>query len=377
MSHKYSVLIPDGNKHTLLYVANSFSKVKGVKLYTMAFDKRSAMKFSRYIYNYSYYKKPETDLEWVNNINTEIEKHDIDLIMPVFEEGIRILIEHKTHLKHPNKLCVLPNLKDFLIANNKGKLYNHLEKNNFNKPNSIIVENNIQTNLNALLNKIKFPVVVKPVEGYGGGLKVALYKDKKSCIDFFENTELDCNYIVQEYINGYDGGCSVLCKEGVVLHYTMQKAIMKGGNNFAPLVALKFFYDEKLLEQIKRLMKSLNWSGVCHIDVRYDDFDKTYKILEINARFWSSLEASTLAGTNFPDLYASLSLGKTLETQAYSKIKFYNLKGLIKGLKQRKKELFNINFILNNTPMGFALKDPLPMVYKFISRTIVIIMKKQ
>ena len=46
---KLSVLIPDGESHLLIYIVNSFSLEKGVKLYIMSGKKNNPMRFSRHI----------------------------------------------------------------------------------------------------------------------------------------------------------------------------------------------------------------------------------------------------------------------------------------------------------------------------------------
>ena len=50
-------------------------------------------------------------------------------------------------------------------------------------------------------------------------------------------------------------------------------------------------------------------------------------------------------------------------------VDYLNLKGVFKKTKQDIRFIFKTNFMLNNTPLKFALKDPVPMVYKFIMRT--------
>ena len=84
---------------------------------------------------------PKTDTAgWIQNINSAVEKSQIDVILPVFELGIRKLIVHQAQLKHIDKLCPLPGLKEFEIAIEKGALYLHLKKNGIACPKSVIVK---------------------------------------------------------------------------------------------------------------------------------------------------------------------------------------------------------------------------------------------
>jgi predicted ATP-grasp superfamily ATP-dependent carboligase len=53
-----------------------------------------------------------------------------------------------------------------------------------------------------------------------------------------------------------------------------------------------------LIEAIKKIMKSLDWSGVANIDCRYDEKEEIFKIIEINTRYWINVDASAIANVN-------------------------------------------------------------------------------
>ena len=61
-------------------------------------------------------------------------------------------------------------------------------------------------------------------------------------------------------------------------------------------MGVEFLYEDKLLKSVMILIKPLNWSGITHIDMRYDEKTNNFKVIEINPRFWSSIEASLFAG---------------------------------------------------------------------------------
>ena len=130
------------------------------------------------------------------------------------------------------------------------------------------------------------------------------------------------------------------------------------------------------MELAKKLMKSLNWSGVANIDMIYDQERDLVQVLEINPRYWLTIDASAIAGVNFTYLYCLNALGVNFEVPAYSELKYLNLKGLVKSVRKDPLLLFNFKFIWNNTPFKFAIKDPIPMIYHFIWRTKNILLQK-
>jgi len=361
-----SVLIPDGESHILLYVVNCLAQQKDIDVHIMSNTRDNPMRYSRYVRSFSYYPESKTDIEWIENINKEIEKKSIDVVMPIFETGIRKLIAYKKHINDNTKLGILPSLTNFNSAINKGMLSIYLEENNIPNPKSILIDSFKDINK---IDGLNFPIIIKPSEGFGGGKGIKVFKNKESIKKYFNESSFEYANIVQEYIEGYDIDCSVLCRKGDILAFTIQKGNMIGKNQFAPQFGLSFLYEQELYNVVQRLMKSLDWNGVAHIDMRYDQNTKEFKVIEINTRFWVSLDASLIAGINFPYLYCLSSMGNIFQKPQYKYIEYLNLKGLIKKIKQDIKFIFKLNFMINNTPLKFALKDPVPMIYKFISRT--------
>ena len=171
-------------------------------------------------------------------------------------------------------------------------------------------------------------------------------------------------------------GCNVLCKKGEILAYTMQRGNMWNTKPFSPQIGLDMVYEEDLLNTVKKLMKSLNWSGVANVDLRFDIKNNTYKVLEINPRYWETLHASLMANVNFPYLLCQTTLGKKFEIPAYEHLEYLNLKGIFQKTRTTPSFLLNLKYIWKNTPLKYTFKDPLPTVYKFIWRSKNILVRK-
>ncbi|MCK0125139.1 ATP-grasp domain-containing protein [Gelidibacter sp. F2691] len=355
-----SVLIPDGESHLLIYVINSLSQIKEIKIFIMSNVKYIPMRYSRHIYHFSYYRKTEHEQAWISNINYEIETHKIDIVMPIFEDGIETIIKFRKYLDS-NKLCLLPTYINFETAKNKWLLTKHLLVNDIPFPKSMLYSPNASFNL----DNFRFPIILKPILETGGGDGVCFFENKEALQRHLLSEKIGKEQLIQEYVKGYDIGCSVLCKNGDILAFTIQRATMLNSNPFKPLLGVKFVYEEDLYKIVERLMKSLDWSGVAHIDLKYDIENKTFKVIEVNTRFWGSLDASLMAGVNFPHLYCLTSLNACFEHPKYDSINYLNLKGLAKSIIKNKSLLFDGNFILKNTPVSFALKDPLPTIFKY------------
>lgn len=367
INNNFSVLIPDGEAPVLMIVLNCLSEIKGIKIHVMSNDKNIPFKHSKNVHKFSYYPKPDSQTDFIDNINEEVDKHDIDLILPIFEDAIRLILKNINLICSIDKLALLPSIDDFNIANNKSLLNKHLEKSNLPFPKSQIIKKNIDFNI----NKIKYPIIVKPVEGIGGGSGVYVFKENSELKEFIKSDKFNCTYLLQDYVEGYDIDCSVLCENGEILAYTIQKPNLYANTKFAPQLAFKFVKEDKLFDDVKNLMQTLNWSGVAHLDMRYDKNTKEFKVIEVNPRYWGSVEASLYAGVNFPYLHCMASLNQKFSMPEYKFINFMLLKGLVKSIKNDKSYLLKIDFIFKNTPIKYMLNDPMPTLYRlsrFISR---------
>ncbi|SFD07371.1 ATP-grasp domain-containing protein [Algibacter pectinivorans] len=355
-----SIFIPDGEAPVLMIVLNCLSEIKRIKIHVMSNNKDIPMKYSKKVFKFYYKPKTENGSDYINNINEITKNQEVDLIMPIFEDSIRIITKYKNLLTSPNKLALLPSHSNFEKAINKNSLTNFLEALGLPYPKSQVIKINVKPDL----SKIEYPVLIKPIDSPGGGLGIEVFNEEREFLKFLKSIDSKTNYLAQDYIEGYDIDCSVLCRNGEVLAYTIQKPNMYGGHKFAPQISFKFVKEDAIINQVKTLMKALAWSGVAHLDMRFDENAKNFKVVEINPRFWGSLEASLFAGVNFPYLYYLSSLNKTFETPDYKLIDFMLLKGLVKSIKKNKSQLLKLKFIFNNTPIKYMLSDLKPTIYR-------------
>ncbi|WP_299129492.1 ATP-grasp domain-containing protein [uncultured Winogradskyella sp.] len=369
-----SVLIPDTDNDKLLslQVVNCLSVKKNIKIYILTSKKSNHLRYSLNVKRVTLVPKCDS-IEWINYINILVEKHRIDVILPVYDYAINTLIKYKNRLNTEEKLCVLPELRFYETASDKGLLYNHLVKYALPCPKSVIVKSDSLPNL----SELNYPIIAKPVIGFSGGRRICVLNNYKDVIKYVNTVDYGGNAIYQNYINGYDLSCNLLCNNGELLAFTIQRAELSREVDFSPQSNFTFIKEPKLLDILKQIVKSLEWSGPANIDVRYSTDDNSFKIIEINSRYWVNVDASVLTNVNFPYLHCQLSLDKPILQPVESKTMTYlSFRGLIKTILEKPSTLFKFRFLKNHTPLKFALKDPLPMFYLFVWRTRNILFKK-
>ncbi len=356
---RIKVLIPDGEVELLLFqVKSCLAKSDQVDIYIMSNRKYAPSRFSRFIKHFEYYPKTKNEEEWVGHINDFLQKHSIDVIMPIYEKAIRILIKNKHLLSQPNKLVKLPCLELFDTAIDKIALANHMLECDIPHPKSFM--GNSLKNEESLL----FPVIAKPlVSGGGEGIKVL--KNQSDFDGFSSNLNLEKDYLVQEYISGYDIDCSVLCDNGEIKAYTIQKGVLFRKNIFAPSIVIQFLYEKRLYDVVEKLMQSLNWSGIAHIDLRYDSKTDAFKVIEVNPRYWETLECSLVVGVNFPTNQSLLHMNRGISPSQYMEKEVMTLRGFAKRVRKNPLFVFRLGYIRKYSTLPYIFEDPLPSVVKF------------
>lgn len=119
--------------------------------------------------------------------------------------------------------------------------------------------------------------------------------------------------IVQEYIpGGPEYGFFALFDHGEPVakfqHQRIRSCKYSGGmSSFRQSVDIP-----ELEESGERLLRGLDWHGPAMVEFKRDTRDGTFKLIEVNPRFWGSLALPVRAGVNFPYLYYQLATGDSI-----------------------------------------------------------------
>ena len=362
----FSVLIPDGESVFALKVLRCLGEIKRVKIYVLSNDRTAKARYSRYCSKFiTYTEKNESDrLKAIINTLIEIK---VDVILPVDIPTIRLISVNRSKIEKIARIPELPVLESIRIADDKWLTFNWMRENNIASPATFLYEQG--NDFEEKFSSITFPALIKPRKG-SGGKGIVVFQDKPSLVNFCQENVQSNEVIVQSFIKGFDIDCSVLCKAGEILAFTIQKRSVYLHKPVSGALAIDFLYDESTHQIVKEFIKKINWSGIAHFDLRFDENDQQIKVIEINPRFWASVSFSLFAGVNFPYL-ACLS---TLKCQL-PKVEFYSkrITQLRSGLKiilqkminRKRKDLYFDNIFLDQV----SLKDPLPYFVSKYPRT--------
>ncbi len=165
--------------------------------------------------------------------------------------------------------------------------------------------------------RLPFPVVLKPARSVAG----ARDRRMQLGVSYAETSrELEARVsglpeeafplLLQQRIVGPGIGIFLLLWEGEVLatfaHRRIREKPPSGGVSvYRESVAS----DPELLGRSRRLLEAFEWEGVAMVEYKVEEATGRPYLMEVNGRFWGSLQLAVDAGVDFPALLVAAALG--------------------------------------------------------------------
>jgi predicted ATP-grasp superfamily ATP-dependent carboligase len=301
-----------------------------------------------------------------------VAKHRIDVLLPTETKGISFAIQHRDVLSKFVAIPPLPDQKSFEIANDKWLLSKFLEENDIQGPKTILLT---EDNLEKRLQDLEYPVLLKPIHGWGGD-GVKRFGTPSEIGQYFETQDLEKlrgRFILQSFLPGFVTGFNVLSINGDILATTMQRGIIPNTQKFAAAGAIEFIKDGRFSVACRKLFSALHWSGYANVDALCDSRDNVVNILDLNARFWGSLRGSLVAGVNFPYLACLAALNIPFPPPDYELAHYFHSKTALRaGLLNRHGNADAPKVTFRETGLRFLVHDPLAEILRAFQQEILL-----
>jgi predicted ATP-grasp superfamily ATP-dependent carboligase len=170
-------------------------------------------------------------------------------------------------------------------------------------------------------NSLRFPLVVKPSrslsDGNGTRTKASVRHVAERAV---LNAALDAyrpeSYplLLQQRVDGPGIGVFLLLWQGEILATFAHRRIREkppGGGVSVYCESIRPSAD--LLQRSAKLLREFGWQGVAMVEYKVDQNDGTPYLMEVNGRFWGSLQLAIDAGVDFPTLLVAAALGRRVE----------------------------------------------------------------
>jgi predicted ATP-grasp superfamily ATP-dependent carboligase len=262
---------------------------------TAGSDRRLAAGFfSRYTSSRVVYPPASDEEEFVETILRTVERDGIDVVLPIGGETTRMLSKHRSRIT-PFAAVPVADWSSMEVASDKGKTAELAERLGVPVPETYAGPEDVD----------RFPVVVKAAQGSGN----VHYVNNPSELRATDTR----GSIIQQYVAGEGVGFFALFVDGheqaIFMHRRLREYPVTGGSS----TVAESFNDPALSELGLRLLRALRWNGVAMVEFKRDLQSGRYTLMEINPKFWGSLDLAVAAGVEFPWLAVRAALGHEVE----------------------------------------------------------------
>ena len=317
-----SVLVTDGHFRKTLAVVRSLGR-KGISVTVGERTLFNTSFFSKYCVKRLVYPSPRRfPNQFIDFLLKEIKKNHYDCLFPMEEETLLLMAKYHSEISQYTYL-LSPDLKKIEFARDKKNLMQFAETHGIPTPKTFQIPPSLTLPLKgggegggADLSSIPIPAVIKPRIS-SGSFGIVYVKRQEDLIPSYQSVHGQYPFpIIQEWIPDGEGtfGLSALFDEAsnikaAFVHKKLRMYPVQGG----PSTLREGVEHPQIMELGLSLLKSLNWVGVGMVEFKVDPRDGIPKLMELNPRFWGSLQLAIVSGVDFPYLILKMARRESFE----------------------------------------------------------------
>jgi predicted ATP-grasp superfamily ATP-dependent carboligase len=368
------VLLTDGIQRKTLSVVRSLGK-RGIEAVVGDKHSFSPAASSRYCFNSFVYPDPECHHDkFLDKVYEQMKVQDCQVIFPMDDLTLELLLQHRNLFEERCKFP-FPENTCYQVAADKFQTCQLAERAGVDYPATYMPRTRLE--LGELAAQITYPVVIKPRKSSGSrGIRVVT--NEAELLDQYELIHQSFpSPMIQEYIplgDRYDV-CLLYDQKHELKCSFVQKEIRHFPVEMGPSTVQESIDFPELVLTSQQLVAELNWVGIIEIEYMMDPRTGCLKLMEMNPRFWSSLELSIRCGIDFPYYLLKVAHDEPFESTFHYSIG-KRTRWLIPGDLLHfltNKHRFRMNppliSLRKNRPIDdtFLLTDPLPTIATIIA----------
>lgn len=311
------VLVLDALERSALAVTRSLG-LHGVPVITADETSTALAGSSRYSRQFFRYPSPcSRPGAFVSRVIEICKEQHIDLVLPMTELTTLLLLQHRSSLAGVE--LPFPDSRTVDQLADKCSLMRLADTLGIPFPRTYYA--NDPGNLPVALNDLPYPLVLKPGRSwleYNGKwihTSVRFATDAPGAAAILESDQAFRTgpFMLQETVPGSGQGVFALYDNGKPLaffaHRRVREKPPRGG---VSVLSESIDLDPVLLDHACKLLDTTGWHGIAMVEFRVSD-EGTPWLMEVNTRFWGSLQLSVDAGVDFPWLLYRMVFGEHVE----------------------------------------------------------------
>jgi predicted ATP-grasp superfamily ATP-dependent carboligase len=300
------ILVTDGTQRSALAVVRSLGRA-GHLVFVCSPRVPSLAGSSRYSFAEAAVASAlDAPSQFVSEVTSLIDRWRIDTLIPIAEASLLALLPERATL---GATIPFPDDSIFRAMADKGAVLAAASALGIATPRQIVLHSkaDVEALDPALLT---YPVVLKPSRSVGehNGQRTSLgvlhVADAKSLVPAVQSLdEAAFPLLVQQRIVGPGIGVFLLMWDGAVratfAHRRLREKPASGG---VSVYSESVVAEPALIERSRLLLERMGWTGVAMVEYKLDANTGVPYLMEVNGRFWGSLQLAIDAGVDFPAL---------------------------------------------------------------------------
>jgi len=327
---KKKILIATADFKKSYPVIKSVSR-SGYKPIVVVHRKMSWPSFSKYVYKRFKVANPYlNEKKYALQIAKIAMDENVSMIIPVGFIDNLVLAKYQDFFR--NIILPIPSYESIKRVSNKANLGEIFSKIGIKYPKTIIFD---PADLEAI-NQLAFPLVSKGISD--ASTPFYLFNKHHLSRLLKENNNKNEKTILQQFIAGNGHGYFAIAKNGEVYLEFCHKRIIEARPSGGPSITACVYHDDELIKIGRKIIKEIEWTGVLMVEFKKDYETGEYFLIEINPKFWGSLELPISYGVDFVGALIKIFLEKKNKVKVFSKGKDYCFSWILAGS----------NYLINN-----------------------------
>jgi predicted ATP-grasp superfamily ATP-dependent carboligase len=317
-----NAIVLDGEQRAALAVTRSLGR-RGVTVFVGSEKGPSLSSCSRYCSKSFVYPTPYRDpAGFLQSLIGFAKSCGDTVLFPITDVALTEILLHKEIL--PGNLRVpFDSYDKYAQLTDKINLFRMARELNVNVPSTLLSTDYDLRNPEIIVKNVSefgFPVVIKScaskIRTDSGWMDSRVnYANSEENLRkiLAQEIYLKFPFLVQKRINGPGIGIFFLMKEGQVLakfaHRRIREKPPSGG---VSVLSEGIDPPQEAADAALKILERIRWTGIAMVEFKIDSQEKVAKLLEVNARFWGSLQLSIFSGVDFPYLLFCLARGEDI-----------------------------------------------------------------
>ena len=300
--------------YTGLGIARSLGK-RGIPVIGLSAQRGIYGNFTRYakiVSSPDSRRNPEQLADFLLTFGRQLDQPAI--IFPTRDDDLLFLDRFREELS-PNFKLAIPEHMVLHACLNKWETYQWTQRMDVPGPSTWFIES--PENLRRILDSVKYPCVLKPVSAHqwrqgdnwsivGARKAIGISSPQELLAEYAHIARAGKSALVQEMIPGPDNAlvivaCYLDSQSRWVAGFNTQKVVQVPEGFGTGCIVQAADYPE-LTAPTARLLGAMRFTGTAEVEYKWDSASGTYKLIEINPRFWDQHRLSDGCGIDLPYL---------------------------------------------------------------------------